>query len=99
MSPPGGPPGVFSPPPPPKFVPAQTNQNQPPPASPPVAPPSNERAAARPEERLRQPVLTLPNQAMSQTNPEFKKATELKVTDANFSPVGIFLFSPVLLVD
>jgi hypothetical protein len=34
---------------------------------------------------------------MSQTNPDFKKATELKVKDANFSPVTI-LFFPVLLV-
>ena len=97
MSPPGGPPGVFSPPPPPppKFVPAQTNQSQPPPTSPPVPPTSKERsepAVPRPEERVRQPVLTLPNQAMSQTNPDFKKATELKVKDANFSPVKIFFY-------
>ena len=101
MSSPGGPPGVFSPPPPPKFVPAQTDQSQPPQASPLVAPPSKERlehAVARPEERLRQPVLTLPNQALSQNNPEFKKATELKVKDANFSPVTLF-FLLVLLVD
>jgi hypothetical protein len=93
--PPGGPPGVFSPPPPPKFVPAQTNQSQPPPTSPPVPPTSKERsepAIPRPEERVRQPVLTLPNQAMSQTNPDFKKATELKVKDANFSPVTIFFY-------
>jgi hypothetical protein len=96
MSPPGGPPGVLSPPPPPKFVPAQTDQNQPPQALPPVAPPSKERsepAVARPEERLRQPVLTLPNQALSQNNPEFKNATELKVKDANFSPVTIFFYT------
>jgi len=102
MSPPGGPPsgppGVFSPPPPPKFVPAQTNQSQPPPTSPPM-PSSKERsepAVPRPEERVRQPVLTPPNQAMSQTNPDFKKATELKVKDANFSPVTIFFISLTL---
>ena len=44
----------------------------------------------RPEEQVRQPVATLPDPAMSQTNPDFKKATELKVQDANFSPVTIF---------
>jgi len=101
MSSPGGPPGVFSPPPPPKFVPAQTNPSQPPPTSPPVPPTSKDRsepAVPRPEERVRQPVLILPNQAMSQTNPDFKKATELKVKDANFSPVTIFFISPALLV-
>jgi hypothetical protein len=34
---------------------------------------------------VRQPVLTLPTGAIPQTNPEFKKATDLKVKDANFS--------------
>ena len=66
-----------------------------------VAFPPKERlghAVARPQERLRQPVLTLPNQALSQNNPKFKKATELKVKDTNFSPVTIFLL-PVLLFD
>ena len=94
ISPPGGgSPGVFPLPPPPTFVPAQTNQSQPPPTSPPVPPTSkgrSEPAIPRPEERIRQLVLILPNQAMSRTNADFKKATELKVQDANFSSVTIF---------
>jgi len=63
-SPSGGPPGIVSPPPPPKFVPAQANQTQPPPMSPPVPSTSKERSEPtipRPEERVRQPVLTLPS--------------------------------------
>ena len=94
--PPGGPPSIYSPPPPPKFVPAQANQTQPPPTSSPVPPTSKERsepAVPRPEAlAIRQPVLTLPNQAMSQTNPDFKKAMELKVKDANFTSVTIFYY-------
>ncbi|KIM37519.1 hypothetical protein M413DRAFT_256814 [Hebeloma cylindrosporum] len=93
MSPPGAPPGVFSPPPPPKFVPAQAqaqaSQSQPPAAPPPAPPPTTERSeptVPRPAERVRQPVLTLPNPALSQTNPDSKKAMDLKVKDANFSP-------------
>ena len=35
--------------------------------------------------------LTLPNPALSQTNPPFKKATELKWSDSNFSPVCSYL--------
>ncbi|KAF9005000.1 hypothetical protein BDQ17DRAFT_1424169 [Cyathus striatus] len=35
---------------------------------------------------VRPPQLTLPNPALAQTNPEFKKKTELKWADANFSP-------------
>ncbi|KAF8886864.1 hypothetical protein CPB84DRAFT_1749847 [Gymnopilus junonius] len=100
MSPPG-PPGAFSPPnplPPPQFVPAQ-NPSGPPvtapaPALPPHAPsgsqappaPSHPEPLRRQEPRVRQPVLTLPNGVTSQTNPEFKKATDLKFKDANFSP-------------
>jgi len=77
--PPGGPPGIFSSPP--KFVLAKENQTQPLPTSPPMPPMSKERSEPgipRPEERVRQPVAILPNQAMSQTNPDFKKVTELK---------------------
>ena len=99
-SPPGGPLGVFSLPPPPKFVPTQTNQGQPPPTAPPAPPTSkecSEPAIPHPEEQVQQLVLILPNQAMSQTNPDFKKAMELKVKDANLSLVMIFFISPVLL--
>ncbi|KIM42546.1 hypothetical protein M413DRAFT_26586 [Hebeloma cylindrosporum] len=81
MAPPSGPPGVFSPPPPPQFVPAQQTQ----PASA-YVPPSQERPAVRPEEPVRRPVLVLPDPSLAQTNAEFKKPTELKVNDANFSP-------------
>ena len=38
------------------------------------------------------PELRLPNPTLAQTNPPFKKATEMKWGDANFSPVRIFLF-------
>jgi len=34
---------------------------------------------------VRPPQLTLPNEALAQTNPEFKKATSLKYSDPNFS--------------
>lgn len=40
----------------------------------------------RRERRVRQPVLSLPNPSLAQTNAEFKKPTDLKVKDANFSP-------------
>jgi hypothetical protein len=43
----------------------------------------------RPDVQVRQPVLTLPDPGRSQTNPEFKKSTDLKVKDANFSPVRL----------
>lgn len=39
------------------------------------------------------PQLTLPNPALAQTLPEFKKPTELKWTDPNFSPVSNTAFS------
>jgi hypothetical protein len=45
----------------------------------------------RKEEQVRQPVLTLPNPSLAQTNAEFKKPTVLKVKDANFSPVCFLL--------
>lgn len=38
------------------------------------------------------PQLVLPNPALAQTNPEMKKKTELKYTDANFSPVSFLCF-------
>jgi len=40
----------------------------------------------RREGQVRKPVLTLPNPSLAQTNAEFKKSTDLKVKDANFSP-------------
>ncbi|PPQ87411.1 hypothetical protein CVT25_008107 [Psilocybe cyanescens] len=98
LPPPGipGAPGApgFSPPPPPQFVPAQMSQNavgapiQNSPSQPP-APSQTPQTSSEPprsEERIRQPILSLPNGAVFQTNPEFKKATDLKVKDANFSP-------------
>ncbi|KAF9481922.1 hypothetical protein BDN70DRAFT_930463 [Pholiota conissans] len=100
MLPPGAPP--FSPPPPPQFVPAQMQQNAPPhaqglppppqpnaPSSLQQQPPQQYEQNAQPHkepERVRQPVLTLPNPSLSQTNAEFKKPTDLKFKDANFSP-------------
>jgi len=40
----------------------------------------------RKEGPVRKPVLTLPNPSLAQSNAEFKKPTDLKVKDANFSP-------------
>ena len=87
MPPPPVPATVVAPPPP-RFVPAQNAQSSP--ASPSthteqVQPGNSD--IQRPEVRVRQPVLTLPDPNRSQTNPEFKKATDLKFKDANFSPV------------
>ncbi|KDR69214.1 hypothetical protein GALMADRAFT_230738 [Galerina marginata CBS 339.88] len=80
---------------------APHNAGPPPAAHPPGQPPhgyppqpSSQASSQQPqrpepprvEERVRQAVLTLPNGAVSQTNPEFKKATDLKVKDPNFSP-------------
>lgn len=79
VSPPSG---IFSPPPPPQFVPAQ--QTQP---SAPAPPPHEEQQDVRSDVPSRQPILTLPNPSLAQTNPEFKKTTDLKVNDPNFSPV------------
>ncbi len=36
------------------------------------------------------PQLTLPNPAFAQTLPEFKKPTDLKWKDPNFSPVSVW---------
>ncbi|KAF9524478.1 hypothetical protein CPB83DRAFT_861215 [Crepidotus variabilis] len=96
MAPPPGTPG-FSPPPgvpgasppvpaPPQFVPAQM---QPPAMAPPSGPPpQSQQQQPRPEQtgRVRQPVLVLPDPSRAQTNQDFKKPTDLKVKDANFSP-------------
>ena len=37
-------------------------------------------------------MLILPNQSMSQTNPDFNNTTKVKVKDANFSLVTIFFY-------
>lgn len=101
MPPQGMPPPGFSPPaaaaptpPPPRFVPAQNAQSS-------TASPAHQSEPTqqghseiqRPEVRIRQPVLTLPNPSLSQTNPEFRKQTDLKFKDANFSPVRIYPLS------
>ena len=93
--------------PPPQFVPAQMPQNSlsipPPAASPPnqlQTPPTQSQHNEAKEHldtphkqgQVRQPVLTLPNPSLAQTNAEFKKATDLKVKDANFSSVCHFTF-------
>ena len=90
----------------PQFVPAQMPQNSlpmPPPAAspqsqlqtPPIRSQSSEVKGqldtARRERQVRQPVLTLPNPSLAQTNAEFKKPTDLKVRDPNFSPVYPFI--------
>jgi hypothetical protein len=46
----------------------------------------------RKEGPVRKPVLTLPNPSLAQSNAEFKKPTDLKVKDANFSPVSVLSF-------
>lgn len=105
MSLPGAP--AFSPPPPPQFIPAQMQQNTLP-ANPNQAqqqqqqshqshqlqPPERIRSEpSNKQERARQPVLRLPDPSRAQTNAEFKKATDLKFKDPNFSPVRSFLTS------
>lgn len=67
----------------PQFVPAQM-QNPPLAAPPPIAHPGS---LQQPTGPVRQPVLVLPDPSKAQTNQEFKKPTDLKVKDANFSPV------------
>ncbi|PPR01752.1 hypothetical protein CVT24_001815 [Panaeolus cyanescens] len=89
--PPGAIPGVPPMPaaaPPPTFVPASKPPAGP---TPPVGSGPSPTTAAPPVQpkvttQVRQPVLTLPNPSLAQTNPEFKKPTDLKVKDANFSP-------------
>jgi hypothetical protein len=86
--PPPSAPTMAAAPPPPRFVPAQNAQTSaasPSAHSEQIQPSSSE--MQRPEVRVRQPVLSLPDPSRSQTNPDFKKATDLKFKDANFSPV------------
>jgi hypothetical protein len=66
-----------------------------------VAPGQTERpepADIRPEQPVRKPLLTLPNPSLSQVNPEFKKPTDLKLKDANFSPVRMIFYLFLLSV-
>jgi hypothetical protein len=93
-----------SPAPPPQFVPAQMPHNSPP-MPPPAAqsqfqaPPIQSQSSEvkgnldtpRKEGPVRKPVLTLPNPSLAQSNAEFKKPTDLKVKDPNFSPVCCFI--------
>ena len=83
------PPGFAAPPPgvlpPPNFVPASRQ-----PAPPSIPTPQKENQSPTPTRPVRQPTLTLPNPALAQANPEFKKPTDLKVKDPNFSPVRFF---------
>jgi len=92
----------------------QNSLPMPPPAASPTAPPQSQLqtppthsqpnegrghlGTPRREGQVRKPVLTLPNPSLAQTNAEFKKPTDLKVKDANFSPVCClsFLSSPKL---
>ncbi|KAJ7578505.1 hypothetical protein C8J56DRAFT_797331 [Mycena floridula] len=92
MPPPPGfgipPPGMMPPMPPPmargppNFVPQQAGASAPPPLAP--QPSAEPPKPAEPKARPTQP--TLPNPALKQTNPDFKKPTELKYADANFQP-------------
>jgi hypothetical protein len=63
--------------------------------SPPIRSQSNEVKGLldtpRKEGPVRKPMLTLPNPSLVQSNAEFKKPTDLKVKDANFSPVYYFI--------
>ncbi|KJA17952.1 hypothetical protein HYPSUDRAFT_205802 [Hypholoma sublateritium FD-334 SS-4] len=81
---PGPPPGNASQPPPQQPPQSQQLQQSQQPSQPQQAPSRPE--PSRTEERVRQPVLTLPDPSRSQTNAEFKKLTDLKFKDANFSP-------------
>ncbi|KAK1224065.1 hypothetical protein PQX77_008395 [Marasmius sp. AFHP31] len=93
------PPGVGRPPmgPPPTFVPPQQNAGSPPP--PVQFPPANFATPTPPPVPSMPPNLppdssgqvsssqpTLPKPELKQTNPPFKKPTELKYQDPNFSP-------------
>jgi hypothetical protein len=72
-------------PPPPRFVPAQLQGSASPPAS---SNQTQQAPATLSEVQVRRPVLTLPDPSRAQTNPDFKKPTDLKFKDANFSPVS-----------
>lgn len=93
MLPPGMPfpPGASHPPlPPPTFVPASSGSPFPPtpangtptPAPPAAGPPQPPLTAPSPP-----PPLVLPNPALEQKYGPFKKKTDLKYADPNFSPV------------
>ncbi|KAJ3801793.1 hypothetical protein GGU11DRAFT_813826 [Lentinula aff. detonsa] len=88
--------------PPPTFVPQQQDSASPPPIrNTPMLPPTNGSFAPHPPPSTSvTPILppaaeqpsqhTLPNPSLKQTNPPFKKPTELKYQDANFCPASIF---------
>ncbi|KAF6747022.1 hypothetical protein DFP72DRAFT_822298 [Ephemerocybe angulata] len=80
----GGLPPRPGPPPTPTFVPAQQSQGQQ--SSQPSQQPSQPESQGQAQGQETIPPLTLPNPSLKQKNPEFKKATELKWNDANFSP-------------
>src|SRR6266540_933949 len=73
--------------PPPVFVPAHSAKSSLPALA--EAASQQGRSNLPRSEEQRQPVLALPNPSLAQTNAEFKKPTELKVKDANFSPVSL----------
>ena len=87
--------------PPPSFVPASASLPLPPPpfggTLPPAPPqmdissqasaPPSEPRSQLPESQVPPAQLVLPNPALQQENPPFKKKTILKYEDANFSPV------------
>ncbi|KAJ4476215.1 hypothetical protein J3R30DRAFT_3405241 [Lentinula aciculospora] len=96
--------------PPPTFVPQQQGSASPPPPrntpGPPSAngflptppPPSTSVTPVPPPSAEQSSHPTLPNVSLKQTNPSFKKPTELKYPDANFSPASILYpsnFSPI----
>lgn len=96
---PGGPPPML---PPPTFVPQQNAGSPYPgppfgagsPAGPPPPgnfPPPTMAAAPQAVQAPRKTAPTLPDPSRKQTNPPFKKETDLKYSDANFSPVRAFL--------
>ncbi|EIN06976.1 hypothetical protein PUNSTDRAFT_144569 [Punctularia strigosozonata HHB-11173 SS5] len=93
------PPGVMPPPPgvlPPGIGPpfsppnAATPPRPPPPSAPTFVPAASAHAPKAPSPSAAPPAppaqLTLPNPALAQTLPEFKKPTDLKWRDPNFSP-------------
>ncbi|KAJ3830229.1 hypothetical protein F5878DRAFT_175422 [Lentinula raphanica] len=108
MIPPGVPGALGRPlmPPAPTFVPQQQGSASPPPpvvTSPPpptngtfaTPPPPSSSVTPIPPPAAKQPSIpTLPNPSLKQTNPPFKKPTELKYQDANFSPEEIRAYSP-----
>jgi len=90
--PPFAPPGAF-PPGPPLNVQAPAQSQLPPfPPQPPAQVKADTPAPLRPQ-------LVLPNPALSQENPAFKKATSLKWSDPNFSPEEHRAIHPRYLVD